>query len=883
MANIPVVGQRIGAYILGDLLGAGGMGEVYRARDTTLDRDVAIKILPASVAGNPERLVRLEREAKTQASLNHAHIGAIYGIVDDGVRRGLVLELVDGETLANRIARGPLPPADVLRFGAQIAEALEAAHRAGIVHRDLKPANIKITSTGAVKVLDFGLAKALAGDDAETVVPDPHATRDGAIVGTVRYMSPEQARGLPVDERTDIWAFGCVLFEMLVGRTAFDGTTSVDAIAAVLQRDPDWAALPAATPAGLRHVIRRCLVKDPNRRLHDVADARIEIEEERIAPSASGPAVATPARTSSTRLVAWAVVSLALIAIGWVARGFMRSPSPSTASVVRFSTPIPGGGVMPGAVPIALSPDGRRMAIAGGSRGLFVRDFDQPDARLLDGTGGAADPFFSPDGEWLGFFAGGRLKKVALTGGVPVIVCNVPAERGGSWSADGTIVYGTPNTPLMQVSAAGGEPHPLTALDQALGEASHRWPYVLPGGRAVLFAAGPAVTAHEWDASHVVVQTIGTGERRVIAPRGTTPRYASGHVLYLAGHTLIAQRFDLDRLEAQGTAVTAQPDVHRTVAGAGQFAIAENGVFVYVRGPAPKMQSLVWVDHTGASTPLPLPPAYYAFPRVSPDGTRVAVTVSDPDSDIWIYDVRHGGSARLTSDGTSLWPIWSADGARVVYSSTRGAPASLQMKRADGTGSVEALLQTPYTNRAEQWSRQGNLVYMQVEAATGADLWSLRPDGAAKPSPLVRTAADEPAGTISPDGRWFVYHSNESGRSEVYLKPLSTGGGERIQISRSGGSTPLWSANGLEVFFTHGGNEVWAAATVSGARLTAGEPRMLFKGSYDLETGNRNFDVAPDGRFLMVQHGDAAPPANEINVTFNWVQDLKRRAAKPVE
>jgi len=564
-------------------------------------------------------------------------------------------------------------------------------------------------------------------------------------------------------------------------------------------------------------------------------------------------------------------VVVVALATGAAWRGLQSKPD-AAANIVAFTIQVPPGALIP-SMPVAISPDGRRLVLAT-TNGLSVRDLDRTADRPISGTAGALDPFFSPDGQYIAFFAGGRLKKIAVAGGTPVTLCDVPASRGGSWGPDGTIVFATPNTALMRVSSDGGEPRPATTLDAALGEASHRQPQVLPDGKTVVFAAGPAVTANEWNEAHIVVQSLVTGERHVLVARGSSPRYAAGTLLYLAGHTLVAQRFEPERPDVRRTAVPVIPDVMRSGSGGGAFSLAANGTLAHVAASPPKPASLVWADRRGAIVPLPLPAATYVVPRISPDGSRVAVTVSEPDSDIWIYDVLSGRGTRLTSDGKSMWPLFTTDGSRVVYSSTRTGSASLHWTRADGSGGDENLLATGFINRADGWSRDGQLSYMQVEPATGADIWTMRPGTSSQPSAVLRTRFEESGAVFSPDGRWMVFHSNDSGINEVYAQPYP-GGGPRVQLSRDGGMSPLWTPDGREILFAHF-NEIWSVLVSGGATPSFGEARKLFGGPFYLQIGARNFELGRDGRLILVSRGETPPPA-AVNVTLNWLAEVQRR------
>ena len=646
-------------YRIERLIGAGGMGEVYRARDTTLGRDVAIKVLPPPFTSDPERLARFEREARMLAALNHPHIGAIYGVEDSDGVRGLVLELVECPTLVDRLTAGPLPITEALTIARQIADALDAAHEKGIVHRDLKPANVKVTSDGKVKVLDFGLAKAFAGDrTSEDLTQSPTlsraATAHGVILGTAAYMSPEQARGEAVDKRTDIWAFGCMLYELMAGKQAFHGDTVTEILADVLRGEPDWSALPAATPTKVRDLLRRCLQKDQTLRLRDAGDASIEIQEALAAPSGD-PTVTSPAAKIWRQPILVGPVSLLLggLLTGLAVWSLKPAGPPAPRPVTRFTITLPAGqqlageqlpGVRPGSA-MALSSDGSHLAYVasqGGSQQLYLRAMDGLDAKLVAGTDGALEPFFSPDGQELGFFAGGKLKKVSVSGGAVIPLGDASWPRGASWGSDRMIAF-VPSiaASLQQVPDAGGAPQPLTRLEK--GEAWQSGPEFLPGGKAVLFGF-----RRQGGVNQIAVQSVETGDRRSLIAGGTQPQYAlSGHLVYAQGGNLMAVPFDLQRLAVTGPPVLVVEDVLQEADNANptQYSVSATGSLVYAhaRGNADALRSLlVWVDRHGTEQALPAEARAYVHPRLSPDGQRVALTIGSddgPEGNIWVDDL----------------------------------------------------------------------------------------------------------------------------------------------------------------------------------------------------------------------------------------------------
>jgi len=896
-----LTGRRIGVYQVLARLGAGGMGEVYRAHDTRLGRDVAIKILPSAFTSDPDRLARFEREARMLASLNHPHIGAIYGVEEESGDGGthvaaLILELVEGQTMAERLARGPLPAAEALTFARQVADALDAAHEKGIVHRDLKPANIKITSDGAVKVLDFGLAKldARGAFDAGALSQSPTVTiggtREGVIVGTAGYMSPEQARGTSVDKRTDVWAFGCVLYEMLTGRLAFAGETVSDTIAAVLGREPDWDALPDETSPGLRRLLQRCLDKDPRRRLRDIADARIELEDTLAASSAS--LISTSARDAShRRAVPWyAVATVVLSALIATIAVWNLKPVPATApqSEARLTLPVPEGIRLPlgsfGSV-IAVSPDGNHVAFVGESANtdrLYLRTLKDADTKMLPDTDDAAQPFFSPDSRWLAFFAGGKLKKVPTTGGVPVVVCDVPASRGGFWSENGTIVFSPQaRAGLFQVSADGGAAKQITTLDTSRGETSHRLPELLPGGETILFAAYGAT----YQDVAIVAQSLKTGERQVLIEGASLPRYVStGHLLYVQPKrpgTVMAVAFDPKSQRIMGTPA---PVVEGVLSERGDYAhwsIARSGMLVYAPGGFQEPKSnLVYVDRKGVATPVGTPLLRpYSFPRLSPDGRRLVITLQGIQSVLWIYERATGTFNRLTFAGNNDWAAWTPDGKRVTYASNRAEPWRLFWKSADGSGNEEPLLAMKVGNQQPySWSPDGKvLVYSDGRPEAGQDIWALRVDGDRQPTPILHTLASEVDARLSPDGRWLAYASDESGRYEVYVQSFSGSGG-KWQISSNGGREPVWAHNGRELFYRNEG-KMLAAEVATQPTFQAATSRLLFQGPYEATTTlSPDYDVTPDDqRFVMVQRSDQQSPTTDFNVVVNWLEELKQR------
>ncbi|MGH9776860.1 MAG: protein kinase domain-containing protein, partial [Candidatus Acidiferrales bacterium] len=705
-----MIGQTIAHYKVTEKLGAGGMGEVYRARDERLGRDVALKVLPETFASDPSRLERFRREAHLLASLSHPNIAAIHGLEEAGGVRCLVLELVEGETLEEKIARGPLPLEEALGIARQTADALEAAHEKGVIHRDLKPGNVKVTPGGQVKLLDFGLAKAFEGDQpAATLGTSPTltaaATRAGVILGTAAYMSPEQARAKAVDRRADIWAFGVVLFEMLTGEQAFPGETVSDTLAALLKTEPDWSALPADTPAQVLRLLRRCLQKDPKQRLQSIADARLDIEEALAAPAAL-EVVGVPAvrpLPAWRRAFPWTagLVAGALIAGAGL---LLLRPAAEPPQISRFAVTLGADQTIAlSELPtVAISPDGTRVALVlsrGGTPQIFIRTLDELEPKPLAGTDGAEGPFFSPDGRWLGFFAEGKLKKISLSGGAPFSLCDAPRPRGGVWAADDTIFF-APDTEigLYRVSAAGGAPEPATQLDLARNERTHRWPFLLPGARVVLATINTVENPDNFEPAQVAAFNLATGEKKILVEGGYMAAYSpTGHLIYSRAGTLLAAPFDLAHLEITGAPV---PVVEGVTAmretGSASYALSRNGHLVYAPGGLSAADRyLVWVDRQGKEQILPAEAKAFDEPRIAPDGRRIALSISDPNYTVWTYDPGRNVVSRLTFGLITSAPLWTPDGKRIVFSqpAPRGQKSSLAWRLADGTGEAETLVE----------------------------------------------------------------------------------------------------------------------------------------------------------------------------------------------
>ena len=890
------------------------MGEVYRARDTKLNREVALKVLPEAFTRDPDRLARFKREAQVLASLNHPHIGAIYGFEDSGETHALVLELVEGDTLADRIARGLIPLDETLPIALQICEALEAAHEQGIIHRDLKPANIKLRPDGTVKVLDFGLAKAL--DPAPTsalsqspTITTPAMTRMGVIMGTAAYMSPEQAKGKPVDKRADIWAFGCVLYEMLTGKRAFGGDDVTDTIAAVVRAEPEWGALPANTPAPIRKLLRRCLQKDRRERVPDIAVARLDINEATATPaSADVSPISFTQPAGWTRALPWTVagalgIGLALVLALWPP--WRKAPTPAQ---LRLSAELGADASLvtdQGAAAI-LSPDGALLAFvaqknASGGSQLYVRRLEQLQAASLSGTDGARNPFFSPDGQWIAFFAGGKLKKISVNGGAAVTLCDAPNGRGGSWAEDGTLAFSPDSgvgVSLLRVSSAGGKPATLTTFDA--GEAAQRWPQVLPGGKAVLYAAATSGTT-AWEDANLVVQPLPTGARKIVQRGGYYGRYLpSGHLVYLHDGTLFAAPFDLDRLEVTGQSVPVLEGVTGSpnITGGAQFAVAGNGTLVYLPGQRNFDEvSVSWMDREAKTTPLRATPVDWANILFAPDSRRLALDIFDgKQSDVWVYDWARDTLSRLNFDpATDEKPVWTPDSRRIVFGSARADKSTLNLywQHADGTGEVQRLTESKHNQLPSSWHPTGKfLAFGDVNPLTTFDIMILPMEGdeasgwkPGTPTVFLNSPFAELEPMFSPDGRWIAYRSNESGLFEVYVRPFPGPGG-KWQISTGGGTNATWSRTRHELFYGTPDQRIMVASyTVDGESFRAEKPRLWSDRHYLARPGRisalRSFDLHPDGeRFALAAAPEAQTAAKQDKLVFifNFFDELRRIA-----
>jgi serine/threonine protein kinase/Tol biopolymer transport system component len=863
-----LTGRQFGAYLIRASIGAGGMGEVYRARDTRLGRDVAIKILPTAFSSDPDRRARFDREARVLAALNHPHVGAIYGVEESDGIRAIVLELVDGETLAERIARGPIPVGEALTIARQITDAIDAAHEKGIVHRDLKPANIKVTPDGNVKVLDFGLATTASGDGSgpdltRSPTVTRGGTREGMLLGTAAYMSPEQARGKASDKRTDVWAFGCVLYEMLTGRAAFAGDTFSDTIAAILGREPDWGRLPADIPAAVGLLLRRCLQRNPRDRLRDVADARFRLEElsgERVPPPSRAPMFSHRERLAWLTAIAVAIVAL----VAWTT---WHSPEEVLEARVVIPTP-------PTWQPasLAISPDNRTLAFVATFEGkslLWLRDLDNVIARVLPGTENAVYPFWSPDGRSIAFSVGTDLKRIDVESGEVQTVAPYISYFGGIWLEDDTMLV-TPDhaSPLVRVPASGGQPTPVTKTTAlSLG---HRFPSLLPDGRHFLYFAGD-------DDPGIHIGAFGEESSPKILDATAAVYAPSGHLLFVSEGSLYSQPFDVGRLKLTGSrtlivhGVTPGP-----FGGSAALSVAANGSIFYRTGDPGSPRHLMWVGRNGKE--LETLPEFNQIGghgvSLSPDDAFVAWTQGSED--LWLFDVERGMSTPFTFEsGVDLRPVWEKpERRRVVYSSFRDGDFDLFMK-STGSGGGERLLPLPGDQYADDWSPDGRFILYTEGPARGGrqsptQIWALPVDGTRTPVRVTRTERAAASGQFSPSGTWVAFHSNESNQFEVYIQPFPQG--QKIPISTGGGMQPRWSHDGKELFYIGRDNQLMAVSVdvESANRPTIGIPRRLFTAHWSMDPHNpyvRNFSVSRDGRFLVDVLRETVSP---VSVILNW-------------
>jgi len=901
-------GTKFGPYEIFSLLGAGGMGEVYRGRDTRLDRTVAIKILPKHLSDEAEARDRFDREARAISSLNHPNICHLYDVgVQDGTSY-LIMEYLEGETLAERLRKGSLQLGRFFNIALEICEGLEKAHRSGVVHRDLKPGNIMLTATGA-KLMDFGLAKALAKPAAQfsgltatlsTPAASQPLTAKGTVVGTFQYMSPEQLEGREADARSDIFALGAVLYEMLTGKRAFEGKSALSVASAIIEKEPEpIASVKPMTPPALDRAIRRALAKDPEERWQTARDLALELKW--TAGEGSQASASVPVQGGKWRKrLPWMIAGASTIAMVALAIGLLLLRVPKPQQAVHLMAEIGADVKLYNDLGIsaALAPNGKRLAFVAtgsdGKRHLYVRSLDQLQATMLSGTEGAVTPFFSPDSEWLGFFANGKLMKISVQGGAAVTLCDAPDGRGGAWSEDDSIVF-SPNlrTALSKVSAAGGTPQPLTTLDQQAGEATERWPQFLPGGNAVLFTSNTHGSNYE-DAD-IVVYSISSGQRKKLVHGGYYGRYLpTGHIVYMHEGTMFALPFDRKRVEVTGSSTPVLEGIAANPGDATmQVSFAENGTLMYVPGHSGfRLASIYWMDHEGKFTPIRETPGDYYMPALSPDGKRLTLAINDGQkSDIWVDDLSRDTLTRLTFDGNNIGPIWTPDGQRITYVHF-GKPGmgegDFYWTHADGTGSPLRLTETRNRKFPAAWHPSGKLlafdqlmpggIYSTMTMAIeGNDKQGWKPG---EIRPFLTSSYTESESSFSPDGRWLAYNSFETGKFEIYVRPFPGPGG-KWQISTGGGSYPKWSRASKELFYRTLDSRIMVAPySISGDTFIPRKPQLWSPGQFSERVGNVNFDIHPDGKRAVVlkvpvSKEDSAP--SKFNFVFNFFDQLRRR------
>jgi len=893
-------GVTIGRYLIRSKLGAGGMGEVYRAHDEKLNRDVALKVLPSAFSKDQDRLLRFEQEAQAAGALNHPNILAVH---DVGMNNGapyIVSELLDGEELRAQLKDGAFTLRRALDYAKQIAEGLAAAHERGITHRDLKPENVFITSDGRVKILDFGLAKLRPQRSqviSSEVATQRQITDPGTVMGTVGYMSPEQVRGNQADHRSDIFSFGSILYEMLSGRRAFQRDTVAETMTAILKEEPvELSEVSATTNPQLDRIVRRCLEKKPERRFQSAHDLGFALDA-LSTPSGSVNQLSAPtdrpllSREYLGWLVAIGALATAAVALLFAYNARKNSGTPVAVKQFALAQPAEGALVMQSAPAVLLSPDGSHLVSTvrtAEKPQLIDHELSSAATRPIEETQGAADPFFSPDGKWLGFFAGGLLKKVRLSGGVPETLCKAENSRGDTWASDGSIVF-TPGTdsPLYRVSADGGPVEALSTVDASAKERSHRWPSALPGGKAILFSVAYQ-TGNPFDDANVAVLDRSTGKHKIIIKGGVFAHYVDpGYILYARRSTLVAVPFDLNRLEVTGPSVVVQENVEGLKAnGRVQYSLSDNGDLAYVEGraddPRDAAQPLVWIDRKGVEQVLSESRQRYSKPRLSADGRTLFVEVADPEAAIWSYNIERGTLSRITYGGVSYGPIPSPDGQRLAYEATRDGVAGALVSQVDGSGE-QRLSSTKRLHVPTSWTSDGSGVVVTAGAESGyTEVWLIPVIGDHTPQVLVQGPFNAGGARVSPDGHWLAYVSDESGRSEIYLRGFPNAGA-RIQISADGGIGPVWSRSGRELFFRNG-DQIFGVSMSLGTQAVAGKPQVLFSRLIGEDASGpayniiADFDVSPDGqRFVMRKYTAEARNPPKAIVILNWREELKRK------
>ncbi|MGH9368740.1 MAG: protein kinase domain-containing protein [Thermoanaerobaculia bacterium] len=885
-------GDRLGPYEILGSIGRGGMGEVYRARDSRLERDVALKVIRDEGAADPERLARFRRETLAVAALNHPGILAIYDTGAHGEAPYAVMELLSGETLAERLQSGPLAPREACEIGARVADALAAAHAHGIVHRDVKPSNIFLTEDGQTKVLDFGIAR-MAPPDSSTTSASTLEQTSGALVGTAGYVSPEQVRGRQADARSDVFSLGAALYEAVTGRRAFAGSTPAETLSAVLSEDPAGYSETSRIPAELRRIVLRCLEKDPANRYQSARDLALDLRAWETGALGGAVAAELPGRRGRLAPILGAAGGALLFAAGFLLgtrvrpAGRSASPAPVARVALVLSPPLT---VATAERPLfAISPDGTRLVYVADAQGrtkLVLRDLNSLEVRELPGTEDATGPFFSPDGQWIGFAGPDELRKLSLSGGAPESLRFIPpVSRGASWTFDGSIVYSPANTGgLNQMSAASGEEKTLVRPDYDRGEQAYRWPEILPGGKALLFTIYSG--GENFDAASIALLRLDTGQKKTLARGGTSPRYCpTGHLVYARGGTLLAVPFDAGRMEVTGAAVPVLSGIRTEATGAAQYAFSSNGALLYLPGPSPNRPGfrIARVDRDGGVRQLAVEPAANYGVRFSPDGRRISYSKGDANQDVWILDLERGTETRLTPEASEEFDsVWSPDGRRMAYTSERRwETPKIFARDADGSGEEKLLWKGEDTVVSQAWSPDGRtLAFTALGPGKQWDVWTLDLERSSAKA-FLASSYEEAEPDFSPDGRWIAYTSDESGRYEIYARPFP-GPGAKVPISTSGGTEPAWGRDGKELFYRNG-DRMMAVPVKLGPELAAGKPAVLFEkpGLLALPFREmRQYDVAPDGKsFVMIQIPDTrAPSADPILIT-NWFAELERKVS----
>jgi serine/threonine protein kinase len=886
-------GIRLGPYEIVAPLGAGGMGEVYRARDTRLERTVAVKVLPQHFSASPEIRQRFEREAKTISQLSHPHICALYDVGREGEMEYLVMEFLEGETLSERLEKGPLPLEQTLRFGVEIVEALDKAHRQGIVHRDLKPGNVMLTKSG-VKLLDFGLAKAIAqvspGGSLTSLQTEQGLTQEGAILGTLQYMPPEQLEGKETDGRTDLFAFGAVLYEMATGKKAFTGSSQASLITAIMSSEPPpVSSVQPMSPLSLDRIVKTCLAKDPDDRWQNAHDLMRELKWIAELGSSSGRSETVVPRGSNRERFSWALTAMALLvavaavvaATRYAHRAAGRLPTMRSSIVLPDMTALRG---------LSISPDGRRLVVVArdslGKNLLWIRALDSMTVQPLPGTENPSFPFWSPDSRFVGFFADGKLKKIDASGGPPQTLCNAPVSRGGTWSREGVILY-SPVTdgPIYRISASGGLPTQVTRFDPARGETSHRWPFFLPDGRRFLYLVASFGSGGQREKLGIYVGSIDSKEETFVMPARSTIAYASpGFLLFVREGTLMAQPFDANAVRVSGDSVPVAEQVRYFPQNSSAlFSVSENGLLIYQAESALALSELRWIDRSGREIGSLGRAADQANPRISPDGKRVVLDMIDHQTgnmDIWIYEAAGGVATRVTSDpAIDSGPVWSPDGSRLAFMSLRQSHADLFERSSSGAGTEDAVLSSDRAKYVTDWSPDGKFIlYRAVDATTNLELWALPIGGSHEPIPFLKTTFGVSHGQFSPDGRWVAYASNESGKWEIFVAPFPGPGGN-WKVSTAGGSEPRWRRDGKELFYVAPDGKMMAVEVTAGSTFEAGAATPLFQtrrrepvSSTDLFS----YDVSADGQRFLINTDVGEVTSLPLTTVFNWTEELKR-------